>query len=152
MSEGDLVTMQYPPVLQQNMVASAPKAPEYEQDDDKKKYYKDLSRSYKEDNHDLLSSNVDLLKKNKKLIKENEKLKEENEKFKKEGKKINLELLQEMENNAVLESKALLYYKKYEHVRKLVKKQNKEHLKYCYIPKIFPRKKEYQERCQRKYM
>jgi len=141
MSEGDLITMQYP-VLQQNIVASAPSAPEYEQGDDKRKYYKNLSRSYKEDNHDLLSSNVDLLKKNKKLKNENEKIKNENNKINKTMKEINLTLLQEMENNAILESKLVLTYKKYDKVKKLVRKQDKEHLQYCYIPKkIKPRKR-----------
>jgi len=136
--EGDQIT-EYP-ALQQNNIVSAPSAPEYEKADDKRKYYKNLSRSYKEDNHDLLSSNVDLLKKNKKLKDENDKLKKENDKLKKENKDINLELLQEMDDNAVLKSEAALYYKKYEKVRKLVKKQNKEHLQYCYIPKKIPKK------------
>ena len=129
MSEGNL-TIQYP-ALEQNV----PSAPEYEQGDDKRKYYKNLSRSYKEDNHDLYSSNVDLLKKNKKL-------KNENEKFKKTMKEINLTLLQEMENNAILESKLVLSNRKYDKVKKVVRKQNKEHLQYCYIPKkIKPQKR-----------
>lgn len=155
-NEGDLIT-EYPVLKQQEkqLIVCAPPAhsPEYEQGDDKRKYYKNLSRSYKDDNHDLLSSNVDLLKKNKKLKDENEKLKKENEYLNKTMKEVNLNLLQEMDNNAVLESKVVLSYRKYDKVKKLVRKQNKEHLQYCYIPKIFPRKKDrYQERCQQKYM
>jgi hypothetical protein len=143
MSEGNL-TIQYPG-LEQN-VPSAPSAPEYEQADDKRKYYKNLSRSYKDDNHDLL-------KKNKKLKNENEKLQENFELYKKiydeqlsnckkEIKKINTDLLQEMENNAILESKLVLSNRKYDKVKKRVRKQDKEHLQYCYIQKkIKPRKR-----------
>ena len=99
-----------------------PSAPEYEQDNDKKKYYKNLSKLYKEKNHDLYMTNVDLLKKIKKL--------------KNENKKINTELLQEMENNAILESK-LVFYRYYE---KIIK-QKKKLLQYCYIPKKLKLKK-----------
>lgn len=151
-NEGYPIT-EYPVLKQQEkqLIVCAPPAqsPEYEQvDDDKRKYYKNLSKSYKEDNNDLYISNVDLLRKNKKLKNENEKLKIENknrklilDNLKKTMKEINLSLLQEMDDNAVLESKIVLSDRKYEKIKKLIRKQNKEDMKYCYIPKIFPRKK-----------
>jgi hypothetical protein len=128
MSEGNN-TMEYP-ILQ----PSAPQAPKYEKNK-QKDYYKKLSKSYKEDNHDLYTDGLDLMKKNKKLTTKYLKMKEEKEKLNHTMKDINLSLLQEMENNAILESKLVLSNRKYEKIKKQVRKQNENLLQYCYIPK-----------------
>ncbi len=134
MSEGNN-TMEYP-ILQ----PSAPQAPKYEKNK-QKDYYKKLSKSYKEDNHDLYTDGLDLMKKNKKLTEQYLKMKEENEKLNHTMKDINLTLLQEMDNNAVLESKLVLSNRKYEKIKNQVRKQNKNLLQYCYIPKKIKPKK-----------
>jgi len=138
MSEGNN-TMEYP-ILQ----PSAPQAPKYEKNKEKN-YYKKLSKSYKEDNNDLYTDSLNLMKKNKKLKEENEKLKKENRKLNHTMKDINLSLLQEMDNNAVLESKLVLSNRKYDEMEKHVGKQNKNLLQYCYIPKKIKSKKK--KRC-----
>jgi hypothetical protein len=127
---------------------SAPMVPAYspeyvdKHDQKKSKYYKLLSKEYKNENEDLYESGKDILNRNKKiqkknkvlksandeLIKQYDQLKKEFEKSQNIVKDINLSLLQEMENNAILESKVVLLSRK-------LKKKKEFDDRYCYIPK-----------------